>query len=307
MFEIPDTFTRFMFELHGEEGRTWLERLPAILRACEQRWHLTLGTPVANLSYHFVIPGIRDDGTPVVLKAQSPTREFSEELEALRLFDGHGMAKLLDYDLNDEVMLLEQLRPGISLRKMEDDEQAISIATNVMKRLWRPAPAVHPFATVEKWGLGFTRLRKHYGGGNGPFPKALLEEAETLYADLSASMGKRMLLHGDLHQDNILSSERNGWLAIDPKGLIGEPAYETGSLLRNFLPELLKQPDPKRILARRIDQFSEELGFDRARIRGWGISQAVLSAWWDDEDTGYLGPNAEGALACARLLSEITI
>jgi len=302
---IPDTFTRFMLELHGDEGRAWLERLPSILTACEQRWHLTLNTPFPNISFHFVIPGMSDDGTPVVVKAHSPTSEFAEELEALRRFDGHGMAKLLAYDVNDEVMLLERLRPGMSLRKMEDDERAIYIAATVMKQLWRPAlPVQHPFATVEKWGLGFTRLREHYGGGNGPFPKALLEEAERLYAELSTSMAQPMLLHGDLHQDNILSSERDGWLAIDPKGLIGEPAYETGAMLRNFLPDLLEMPDPKQVLTRRVDQLSEELGFDRARVHGWGLSQAVLAAWWGIEDNGQLG---EGCLTCARLLSEITI
>ena len=302
MISIPDAFARFMLELHEDEGRVWLERLPTILARCEQRWRLRLGTSFPNATYHFVIPGVREDGTQVVVKAHSPTGEFAEELEALRLFDGHGMTQLLAYDRNDEVLLLERLRPGISLRKMEDDEQVISIAANVMKQLWRPAPPVHPFATVEKWGQGFARLRQHYDGGNGPFPKALLEEAETLYAELCASMSEPMLLHGDLHQDNILSSERDGWLAIDPKGLIGEPAYETGALLRNFLPELLEQPDPKQILARRVDQLARILHFDGVRIRGWGLSQAVLSAWWGIEDSGQLG---EGSLTCAKLLSEM--
>jgi len=301
MLSIPAAFARFMLELHGDKGRLWLERLPTILMNCEQRWHLTLDTPFPHISFHFVIPGVRDDGTQVVVKAHSPTGEFAEELEALRLFAGHGMTQLLAYDANDEVLLLERLRPGISLRKMEDDEQAISIAATVMQHLWRPAPSVHPFATVEKWGRGFVRLRQHYHGGNGPFPKALLEEAETLYAELSTSMAKPVLLHGDLHQDNILSSERDGWLAIDPKGLIGETAYETGALLRNFLPELLELPNPKRTLTRRIDQLAEDLRFDRARIRGWGLSQAVLAVWWGIEDSGQLG---EGSLACAKLLSE---
>ncbi|GAC1392527.1 MAG: aminoglycoside phosphotransferase family protein [Ktedonobacteraceae bacterium] len=304
MFSIPNAFARFMLELHGDKGRIWLERLPAILAACEQRWHLTLGTPFTNLSFHYVIPAVRDDGMPVVVKAQSPTGEFEKETEALRLFDGHGMAQLLAFDTSDEVMLMERLHPGTSLRKMADDIKAISIAATVMKQMWRPAPLAHSFATIEKWGRGFDSLRQHYGGGNGPFPKALLEEAEALYAALSVSMAEPMLLHGDLHQDNILSSERDGWLAIDPKGLIGEPAYETGALLRNFLPELLAMPDPKRILARRIDQLSEELSLDRAHVHGWGLSQAVLAAWWGVEDSDQLG---EGTLTCARLLSEIKI
>jgi len=304
MFIIPENFARFMLELHEDKGREWLACLPEILANCERRWHLTLGQPFVNISFHFVVPAMREDGTAVVLKAHSPTGEFPEEMEALRLFDGHGMVRLLAYDTQDEVMLLERLNPGTSLRKVVDDEKAMSIAADVMKRLWRPAPAEHTFDTVEKWGKGFDRLRQHYHGGHGPFPKALLEEAETLYAELSASMGERMLLHGDLHQDNILASERNGWLAIDPKGLIGEPAYETGALLHNFLPELLEMPDPKRVLARRIDQLSEELGFDRARVRGWGLSQAILSVWWGIEDSGQFN---EDVLTCAELLSEIKL
>lgn len=303
MTTIPENFARFIVALNEDEGRVWLARLPGILADCERRWHLTLGQPFANLSYHYVIAAVRDDGTQVVVKAQSPGTE-REETEALRLFDGHGMVRLLAYDAQDEVMLLERLNPGTSLRKMIDDEKAISIAVDVMKRLWRPVPPEHTFATVEQWGKGFDRLRQHYHGGNGPFPKMLLEEAETLYAELSASMGERMLLHGDLHQDNILSSKRDGWLAIDPKGLIGEPEYETGDLLRNFLPELLEMPDPRRVLARRVDQLAEELGFVRTRVRGWGLSQAVLSVWWGIEDSGQLN---EGVLTCAKLLSEIKI
>ncbi|GAC1653253.1 MAG: aminoglycoside phosphotransferase family protein [Ktedonobacteraceae bacterium] len=304
MISIPANFAHFIIELHGESGRAWLGRLPTILATYEQRWHLTLGVPFTNLSFHYVIPAVRDDGIAVVVKAQSPTGEFTKETEALRLFDGHGTVRLLAYDMNDEVMLLERLHPGTPLRKMADDVKAISIATTVMKQMWRPVPREHPFSTVEKWGEGFHRLREYYEGGNGPFPKALLEEAETLYAELSASMAEPKLLHGDLHQDNILESERNEWRAIDPKGLVGEAAYETGALLRNFLPDLLKLPNPKQTLARRVKQLAEELDIEHARVRGWGLAQAVLAAWWGVEDNGQLG---EDTLTCARLLSELKV
>jgi len=173
-----------------------------------------------------------------------------------------------------------------------------------MRQLWRPVPPNHPFPTVNDWGRGFARLRQHYEGGSGPFPTRLLEEAEALFAELSASMAESVLLHGDLHHDNILAAQRQPWLAIDPKGLVGEPAYETGALLRNPLPELLKAPQPGRILARRVDQLSEELGLDRERVRGWGLAQAVLSAWWSVEDTDQIG---EGALTCAELLAAIKV
>ncbi|HEV2473881.1 MAG TPA: aminoglycoside phosphotransferase family protein, partial [Chthonomonadales bacterium] len=276
-----------MIGLHGEDGGgAWLERLPAILASCEERWNLKVSAPFLDVSFHYVVPARRADGTGVVVKACSPTDEFHHEKEALQCFDGHGMARLLDYDDVQEVLLLEYLQPGKQLSTLEDDEEATSHAAAVMSELWRPAPQHHSFQTVQDWGEGFNRLRQHYNGGNGPFRPALLEEAETLFAELSATMSEPVLLHGDLHHFNILSAQRSPWLAIDPKGLIGERAYETGSLLRNPYPELLDYPEPGRVLARRIDQLSEELGFDRARIRNWAVAQAVLSAWWGIEDFG---------------------
>jgi len=304
MFAIPENFISNMIVVHGEEGRAWIERLPAILAACEQRWGIRIGPAFANLSYHYVAPAMRFDGTAVVVKACSPTGEFMLESEALRLFDGHGMVRLLAWDAHDEVMLLEHLQPGILLRTVEDDEKATSIAVSVMRELWRPVPAEHPFPSVQDWGRGFVRMRQYYGGGCGPFPAALLEEAEILFAELSESQAEPMLLHGDLHHDNILAAERQHWLGIDPKGLIGEPTYETGALLRNPHPELLRAAQPGRILARRVDQLAEELGFERVRVRGWGLAQAVLSAWWTVEDSGSVWSEA---LACAELLAAIKV
>ncbi len=85
-----------------------------------------------------------------------------------------------------------------------------------------------------------------------------------------------------------LSAEREPWLAVDPKGVIGEPVFETGALLRNFWPDILAMPDPKALMARRIDQLATALGFDRERIYNWGFAQAVLSVVWSVEDTGKL-------------------
>src|SRR5579859_7333229 len=101
-------------------------------------------------------------------------------------------------------------------------------------------------------------------------------------------MDEPMLLHGDLHHDNILMAGRQPWLAIDPKGLVGEPAYETGALLRNALARVFSASQPQRVLARRVDQLAAELGLDRVRICGWGLAQAVLSVWWGIEDSGYV-------------------
>ncbi len=288
MFIIPDDFAYFMLKLFGEEGRAWLDRLPTILASCEERWNLTIGAPVGNLSFHYVAPAVLADGTEVIVKT-GLTDEFPSQPQALQHFDGHGMVRLLAYDENNNAMLLERLKPGTSLRAVEDDEFAIEAAADVMRKIWRPLPREHyPYPTVCDWGKGFARLRKLYDGGTGPIPSAMFDKAEKLYAELCASMAEPVLLHGDLHQDNILSAEREPWLAVDPKGVIGEPVFETGALLRNFWPDILSIPDPRKLMARRIDQLSTALGFDRTRIYDWGFSQAVLSVIWTVEDTGKL-------------------
>jgi streptomycin 6-kinase len=97
-------------------------------------------------------------------------------------------------------------------------------------------------------------------------------------------------------------SAHHTWLAIDPKGVIGEPAYETGAILRNRLPNLLDAPQAVRVLTRRVDQLAEELNLDRTRVRNWAMVQAVLSVWWTIEDRGRI---SDDQLICAELLASI--
>jgi streptomycin 6-kinase len=306
MVTLPQYFVQWVLQVHQEEGRLWLARVPEILRACEQRWGLTIEAVFPNLTFNLVMRARRQDGTPAVLKICWTSDEYQHQKEALRLFDGGGMIRLLGFYDEDEVMLLEGARPGTSLLGMSDDVMATSTAADVMRKIWRPVVGEHSFPTVERWGLGFERLRQRFDGGSGPFPEGIVDRAEQLYGELCDSMGERVLLHGDLHQDNVLAAERQPWLAIDPKGMVGEREYETGSWLCNWLPDLLRQENPRKILARRIDQFAEELGFDRVRIRDWAIAQAVLSGWWYIEDLSVEQSMKDDSwrpvLRCAELL-----
>ncbi|GAC1512825.1 MAG: aminoglycoside phosphotransferase family protein [Chloroflexota bacterium] len=299
-----DAFERTTVEMHGATGRDWLERLPAAIAACEKRWSLRVEAPFSHLTFNYVAPAMRDDGVAVVLKICGPTGEFRSEADALRFFDGHGCARLLDVDVEESVLLLERLEPGTPLLAVADDEEATAIAARTMRALWRAAPPDHRFPTVADWAAGFGRLRQHFNGGSGPLPQRIVDRAERLFADLLASMGEPVVLHGDLHHDNIRAARREPWLAIDPKGIVGEREYETGSWLRNWQPDLLSTPHPGRILERRIHQFAGELNFDAERIRSWAVAQAVLSAWWTIEDRGH---NWDGAIACAELLAAITL
>ena len=295
MVYIPEDFARAIVVQHGEAGRLWLGRLPGLVGLCAARWSLKVGPPFPSLSYNYAAPAEGPGGVRLVLKVGVPGPEPLSEMEALRLFGGRGAARLVDADARAGALLLERVEPGTRLVALceEDDAAATSAAAGVMKKLWRPVPGVHHFPTAAGWGEGLSRMREHFGGGAGPFPRRLVEEAATLFAELLATASEPALTHGDLHHGNVLAGPGGTWLAIDPKGLVAEPAYEVGALLRNPMPRLLRWPDPVRVTERRIAQLSEELGIERARVRGWGLAQAVLSEWWTVEDTGTLGEHGD--------------
>lgn len=301
--DLPPRFARTMLELYGEWGAAWLGLLPDLLADLTAQWSLTLGPPFANLSFNYVAPATRADGEAVVLKVGIPNRELLTEIAALEAYAGRGITRLLASDADRGALLVERLLPGATLATLtpDQDARATAIAAGVMRQLWRPAPADSPFPTVADWARGLERLRAEFDGGVGPFPRRRVEQAEALFADLLPSQATPVLLHGDLHHENILSATRAPWLALDPKGLVGEPAYEVGALLRNPTPYLLAWPDLPAILERRVDQLADELDLDKARLRGWGIAQAVLSGWWSYEDHGH---GWQGALRIAEVLAE---
>jgi streptomycin 6-kinase len=304
---VPENFKRLTLALHGEAGRLWLGGLTALVEECAGRWSLRVGPPFPSLSYHYAAPAEGPRGERLVLKLGVPTLDLLREIEALLAFGGRGAARLADSDASRGALLLERLEPGTPLTALceEDDGAATSAAAAVMRSLRRtPLHQPHIFPTAADWGLGFGSCRARFGGGPGPFPPKLFEEAESLYAELLDTSAPPTLLHGDLHHGNVLAASREPWLAIDPKGVVAEHAYEVGALLRNPLPRLLRLPDPVRATERRIARLSEELGLDRARVRGWGLAQAMLSAWWSIEDEGELG---EYGYAAAEILAATRI
>lgn len=318
---IPVSLARTISSLHGDVGREWIARLPALLPRLADDWGLELGQPFSGLSYHYVTAAARRlDGLPVVLKLGVPRadKELIREVAALRFYDGRGVARLLEADLERGALLLERVRPGKTLADhvidVVSDDQATRTIARVMRRVWRTVPltwqtsAPSRFPTLTDWSQAFARLRSAHGGQAGPFPAPLVEEAETLFRDLLASASETVLLHGDLHHGNILAGHqtrdgREPWLAIDPQSVIGEPAFEIGVLLHNPGTWLLQAPDPKRLLSRRLDILTEELSLPRERLRGWGIAQSMLSAVWCWEDG--LGPDCwDLSLRVAGLLSD---
>jgi streptomycin 6-kinase len=255
-----------------------------LIQFCEEKWSLRVLSPYP-LSYNYVAPVIFKDGSEAVLKLGVPTQEIITEIEALRLYNGNGMARLLESEADKGILILERVKPGKTLKTIKNDEEATLLAADVMIKIRVPAPSHALFPSTSDWAAGLIKLRCRYHGGTGPLPESIVSKAEDRYPKLNSTIKNLHLLHGDLHHENILSAEREPWLAIDPKGLIGEPEYEVISFLMNNLPA----EKPIEIIKRRVDLFVEKLLLNKERVLMWAFCHAVLSAWWCIED------NTEGA------------
>jgi streptomycin 6-kinase len=266
-------------------------------------WSVTLGEPYTdvypgNLVYRCTL----GDGTPAVIKTE-PDRfdedEFLPGIEALLLYAGRGMARVLRCDRERRIVLMERVVPGEPLWR-ETIERALEAAAFVMAKLRIPPPPQHAFPDVRRYHRAWpSHVELH--GGPKPIDPDLFEIGERIFLELCDSSADPVVLHGDLHYGNVLTSERGGWLAIDPKGLSGEPCYEVGDLLRNRVDELFEGGNAAVAMRRRVEMLADLTAFDRERVRLWGLAQAVLSAIWSDESRRA----SHVDLRAARLLHDI--
>jgi streptomycin 6-kinase len=221
---------------------------------------------------------------PVVLKVIKREGDEWHSGNILRAFDANGFARVYEYAPG--AVLLERLRPGNSLAEMSlsgNDDEATEILAGVIQQMRVAPPSSSAWAasaTVWDWAKGFER---YLTTGDAQIPHDLVESAGQLYLKLCATQREPRLLHGDLHHYNVLFDSERGWLAIDPKGVVGEVEYEIGAILRNPFerPDLFTTPAT---IDERTRRLSERLGLDRGRVLAWAFAQAVLSAIWDIED-----------------------
>ncbi|MDA1347607.1 MAG: hypothetical protein O3A47_01885 [Chloroflexi bacterium] len=170
---------------YGEAGAEWLDRIPEFIEACQDSWSLRVLQPFPELTFHFVMRAVQAEGTEVVLKLGVPDREFRMQVEALRAFDGDGCVRLLDSEVDLGAMLLESLRPGDMLSHEIDDGRAVSVAAELMRRLWRSPPEGHSLPTLAEWTAALRRMRDRVGQTTDFLPDAVVERAADLLSELT--------------------------------------------------------------------------------------------------------------------------
>jgi streptomycin 6-kinase len=267
-----------------EEGRAWLARLPRLLEESVARWSLSVGAPFPYAYASLALPTRLPDGGNAVLKICFPHRESEYEADALRAWDGNGAVRLLAHDRERWALLIERCRPGTPLHR-EDPERALGVFVDLLPRLWIPAgPPFRPLAEEAAWWA--EGMQASWERTGRPFERRILEAALRALEELAPARAEQVLLHQDLHADNVLRSERERWLVIDPKPLAGEREFGLAPIIRSF-----ELGHSERAVRRRFDRLTAELGLDRDRARGWALAQTV--AWSFDSD--YLSQHIETA------------
>lgn len=293
---LPKELIKNLINIHGVQGKKWLDALPSFISSYEKKWQFTFENFFNNASFNVVAAVTLTNGSSAVLKCSIPSKEFTNEITALQHFNGTGAVTILRSDHHAGIMLLEKLTPGTFLEESSSEMQNTLISVELMNKLHKTIQEqeIPLFPSLANWFQGFDRLYQYFQGETGPFPKKLIDQAQAISKELLASMGPLVLLHRDLHYANILLSDKHGWLSIDPKGVIGEREYEIP------FPRISEAGNVNKIsIKRRLDQFIEVSGFDRQRILGWAFSKAALAAWWSFEDNGEVW---QPFLNCAEIL-----
>jgi streptomycin 6-kinase len=205
-----------------------------------------------------------------VLKIQWPHRESEHEAAALESWDGDGAVRLLAHDEERHALLLERCRPGTFLAELDADA-GLGVLIGLLPRLWKPAG--HPFRSLAEeagWWAGY--IHEQWEDAGRPFEQDLVDAAVSALEELAPTQGENVLIHQDLHAENVLAAEREPWLVIDPKPLAGEREFGLASIIRS-----VELGHSERAVVDRLDRLSSELGLDRERARGWALGQTI--AW----------------------------
>lgn len=271
MIDVPPA-VRAKARVHG--AREWLENLPSLVSTLEHEWSVTVGRAYPDATEAFVAEAVGDDGTAAVLKLMIPREEVqhaAHEITVLRLADGQGCVRLLRADAARGALLLERLGRslydvGLPVRRQHE------ILGTLAQRVWRPAPECGLPTGADK------------GRWLAEFITATWEEldrpcAERTVAHALSCVDRRIaahdderavLVHGDVHAWNALEAGNGEFKLVDPDGLLAEPEYDLGILMREDPVELMAG-DPYE----RAAWLAHRTGLRAEAIWEWGVAERV--------------------------------
>jgi streptomycin 6-kinase len=289
----------------GPDWAEWVDRLPGVLAGLLEEWQLSPDGWMMHGFVALVAPVRTVSGRPAVLKVSFPDEESEHEHLALQHWGGRGAVKLLRADPHRSAMLLERLHQ----ERLNDmwDLEACEIVAGLYPLLHVPAlPQLSLLTTyVDRWAGELAELPR-----SAPLPRRLVQQAISLSRDFvtdDASTGT--LIHGDLHYENVMASDRAPWLAIDPKPMNGDPHYELAPMLWNRFDELAEHGQRVRDGVRaRFHALVDHAELDERRARDWVVVRMMNNACWrlqDPPEVQRLAPAADYLTMCIAVAKAV--
>ncbi|MGK3709544.1 aminoglycoside phosphotransferase family protein [Arthrobacter sp. IK3] len=281
---VPEALRRRY--LRSREGRSWVDSLPRLADEAMDAFGLRPDESVVE-TWHghgaLVLPVRTAGGSPAVLKLPFPHPEAESETPALQLWSGRGAVRLLDRNPAGSALLLERLDPERSLMQVPVAE-AVQAWGGLVRELGIPESGEPEWAAIpsaaERAEQLSDELPAEWEALGRPFERWLLEEALAV-CQTRGVVGRRssrdVLVHADLHFDNVLARPGGGWAAIDPQAVCGEAEYAVAPMLWNRLGDLAPGA-PERSLVQRLHGLCEAGGLDAEAAAEWSILREVANA-----------------------------
>ncbi|MGW7528180.1 aminoglycoside phosphotransferase family protein [Streptomyces sp. NPDC054783] len=277
MIEPPQAFVRGTVEREGEPGRAWLSALPGIVDDLLRRWGCLPDGDVRHGGVGLIVPVRRvASADAAVLKVSFPHPGNVHEPDAFAVWRGRGAVLLHARDDERFALLLERAH-ATTLAQPADGDELLAVAGRINRRLAVPAPPGLP-RLRERAGAWEEQLRTDEVSLPHRLPRRVVDAAVATVRELGRGQPDT-LVHGDLHARNILRADREPWLAVDPKGYAGDPAYDGGTLLKAYAADRATAGDLPKAVRRALDVFAEAAGLDRERVRRWAQLHAVQAAF----------------------------
>jgi len=257
----------------GTDADGWLAEVPDLISSVTGRWDLHV-TAVANRidAFGLSIPARRNSDR-VTLRIAYPDAFLADETAALRAWDGAGAVRVLEED-DRGAQLRSSPSPGTALSLERNEMKALRMVADALRQLWiAPPEGMQTLAAeVRTWG---SSMPERFESVHEPFDEQLMRDAEVMFRSFGPSQMDAVLLHGDVRLDTfLLDGERA--VAIDPKPLAGEPAFDVAALLRDGPGDLVRDPAAGRQrLQGRLEQLTDLLDVRASRVRGWAFAVAI--------------------------------
>lgn len=276
---LNSTFVSNVQNLYGKEGEAWINNLSSYLTELSAKWNFRFLNVMPNLTYNFVsLVEVIPTGERVILKMGPSRKNITTEVEWLQCFN-QGVPKIYWYDDEHHAFLMECLEPGSSLKRLVkegQDDSATRIFCHTIRDLQSHQQNNPNFPHISELAGNLSSLKNH-------LDDKILSKAESLFHELTTDRVHDVILHGDLHHDNVLSSGAT-WKVIDPHGYVGDPVFEVGAMIYNPCDYFPKERSLSQVVERRLKILAEELPFDAKKITAWAYCRTVLSIAWTFED-----------------------